>query len=410
MKEDNISKRQRTYKIIMLIILTAFITFMITSLSMYTYYTKNKEMGLNISEVSNTNDYSNLTSHLNKIKSMIDKNYLWKDEIDENKLEEAAIKGYVDGLGDKYTEYISKDKMNEFTEDITGTYTGIGVYMVADEEKGIVVYYPIPESPAEKVGIQAGDVIKKVEGTEYGYDDLEKIADNIKGKEGTSVKITVERNGEEIEFDITRKEININPITKEILENNIGYMKMLSFDSKTAKNFKEKLEELIKEGATSVILDLRNNGGGIVDESTKIADYLLEKDKVIMQTKDNKNKEEITKSTNNQVFSLPIIILANENSASASEILIGALKDNGRAKVIGTKTYGKGVIQTVMSLADGSGLKITTAEYFTPNGTAIHKLGIEPDEEIELPDGVSNYSTDKDKDTQLKKAIEELKK
>lgn len=410
MESEKQSKRQRAYKVIMVIILTAFITFMVTSLSLYTYFVNN---GLNDTEVSSASDdtISKIEKYIKSVKAVIDKNYLWKDEIDENELIESAVAGYVEGLGDKYTEYIAEEDMEEFTEDITGTFVGIGIYMVADQETdSIIVYYPIPESPAEKAGIEAGDIIKSVDGVEYKYEDFDTIADNIRGEEGTKVKLVIERDGKEIEFEITRETVNTNPITTEVLENNIGYLKLPSFDSGSAENLKEKVEELQKQGCTSLVIDLRNNGGGIVDEATDIADLFLEKGKTIMTTKDNNGNEEITKTESGVTFNMPLVILANENSASASEILIGALKDNGRATIIGTKTYGKGVIQTVIPLSNGGSLKITTAEYYTPNGTAIHEIGIDPDVEVELPDTVTSiYSVKRSEDTQLQKAIETLK-
>ncbi len=405
MEDEN--KGHRIYKTLMIVVLTAFITFMVTSLSLYTYFTKNSDS----ERIENYGTDLTSSGIFGKVRSVINKYYLWKDNIDEKKLQESAIAGYVEGLGDPYTEYISKDDMKEFTEDITGTFYGIGIYMTADSQKGIVVYYPIPDSPAEKAGIKAGDIIKKVDGKEFGYEEFDEIADYIKGKDGTNVKLTIERDGEQMEIDITRGKINTNPITTEIIEENIGYLKLPSFDSDTAEHFKEKTEDLIKKGAKSLIIDLRNNGGGILDESTKIADFLLEKGKTIITTKDNKNREEITKSKDDKSFDLPIVILSNKNTASASEILIGALKDNGRAKIVGTKTYGKGVIQTVITLSDGSGIKVTTAEYYTPSGEAINKIGIKPDVEVELPEKITNiYLVEKKDDTQLQKAIEELKK
>ena len=405
MEDEN--KGHRIYKTLMIVVLTAFITFMVTSLSLYTYFTKNSDS----ERIENYGTDLTSSGIFGKVRSVINKYYLWKDTIDEKKLQESAIAGYVEGLGDPYTEYISKDDMKEFTEDITGTFYGIGIYMTADSQKGIVVYYPIPDSPAEKAGIKAGDIIKKVDGKEFGYEEFDEIADYIKGKDGTNVKLTIERDGEQMEIDITRGKINTNPITTEIIEENIGYLKLPSFDSDTAEHFKEKTEDLIKKGAKSLIIDLRNNGGGILDESTKIADFLLEKGKTIITTKDNKNREEITKSKDDKSFDLPIVILSNKNTASASEILIGALKDNGRAKIVGTKTYGKGVIQTVITLSDGSGIKVTTAEYYTPSGEAINKIGIKPDVEVELPEKITNiYLVEKKDDTQLQKAIEELKK
>lgn len=406
MGENIEGKAQRIYKIILLVILTAFITFMITSLSLYNYFTKNPAFTL----VTGEENSAGVDKYLSKIKSIIEKNYLWKDKIDEQKLNSGAIKGYVEGLGDKYTEYIPADKMKQFTEDISGSFVGIGIYMVADEStEKIYVYYPIPDSPAEKAGIKSGDAIISVDGVEYGYEDFNTIADHIKGKEGTNVKIVVERDGKQIEFDITRKKIETNPITSKMLDNNIGYINLPSFDMDTSKKFKEKIDDIISKGAKSLVLDLRNNGGGIVDESTDIADFFLDKGKKIITTKDNKGNEEITTTKTKQIYSLPIVILTNENTASASEILTGALKENDRAKVIGNKTYGKGVIQSVITLSDGSGMKITIAEYFTPNGTEINKKGITPDVEVKLPDTVKSiYAVKESEDTQLKRAIEEL--
>jgi len=411
MNEKHEETAQKIYKVIMLIILTSFITFMITSLSLYTYFTKNPVYTLITGDNSST-ESSDLDSYLAKIKSVIDKNYLWKDKIDENKLKDGAIEGYVNALGDKYTEYIPKRELKEFTENITGSFVGIGIYMIADEEsQKIIVYYPIPESPAEKAGIKSGDIILRVDGKEYGYDDFDIIADNIKGTAGTKVKLVIERDGKEQEFEITREKIETNPISSKIIKENIGYINFPSFDTYSSKKLKEKIDDLISKGAKSLILDLRNNGGGIVDESTNIADFFLDKDKTIMTTKDNKEKEEVTKSKTKKVYDMPLVVLTNENTASASEILTAALKDNERATVIGAKTYGKGVIQTVLTLSDGSGLKITTAEYFTPNGTEINKKGIKPNIEVKLPDTVKSiYAIKEEEDTQLNKAIEELKK
>ncbi len=415
MEEENKERRQKIYKTIMLVVLTAFITFMITSLTLYTKYTNSSASGLlegAKEAIFSGSSASNLTTYIEKVKKIISSNYLYADKIDEDKLEKSAVEGYVSGLGDDYTEYIPADEMNEFTEDITGSFVGVGIYMIADEEtQKVVVYYPIPDSPAEKAGVKAGDIIVSVDGIEYPFEEFNTIAEKIRGEAGTKVKLVVERDGKQLNFEITREKVNTNPITTEVLENNIGYLTLPSFDSGTAEKFKEKVEELKNKGIKSLIIDLRNNGGGIVDESTEIADYILEKGKTIMTTVDNKDNKEETKSKNDPIFDMPIVILTNENTASASEILTGALKDNGKAKVIGTNTYGKGVIQTVFTLTDGSGLKLTTAEYYTPNGTAINGVGIKPDIEVKLPSEITNiYSVTKEKDTQLQKAIEELGK
>ena len=406
MKEKQEETAQRIYKIIMLVILTAFITFMVTSLSMYTYFKQNPTLQFVKGEKSDIDTY------LSKIKKAIDKNFLWQDKIDEEKLKDGAIKGYVEGLGDKYTEYISKDEMKKFTENINGSFMGIGIYMIADESSGkIIVYHPIPDSPADKAGIKAGDIIASVNGVEYGYDDFNTIADHIKGEVGTKVKLVIERDGKNIDFEIERAKIETNPITSKMLEKDIGYLNLPSFDKDVSKKLKEKIDDLTAKGAKSLILDLRNNGGGMVDECEEITDLFLDKDKTIMTTKDKKGNVQKSVTKNKKTYDLPLVILVNENTASASEILTGALKDNNRIKVIGTKTYGKGVIQSVFNLSDGSGLKITTAEYFTPNGIEINKKGITPDIEVKLPDTVKSvYAVEEKDDTQLKKAIEELSK
>ncbi len=412
MKEE---KKQRVYKTVMLVILTAFITFMITAFSMYTYFSNNSEISFSnitdsIGSISTGNN-TDLEKYLKRIKQTIDKYYLWNDDIDEEKLFDGAVEGYVAGLGDEYTEYIPADEMEEYTEEITGNFVGIGIYMIADEEAGrVVVYYPIPESPAEKAGIKAGDYIISVDGTEYTSDDFDNIANYIKGEEGTTVHLEVERDGERLSFDITREKINTNPITTRLIEDNIGYLKLPSFDEETSEDFKTKVEELQSQGAKSLIIDLRNNGGGIVEEATEIADDLLDKGNTIISTVDNADKKEITYSKEDPIFTMPVVVLVNENSASASEILACSLQDNERAKIVGTKTYGKGIIQTLLSLTDGSGLKITTEEYYTPKGTQIHKVGITPDEVVELPETVETiYAVKEDQDTQLHKAIEILK-
>ena len=406
MKEKHEETAQRIYKATMLVILTSFITFMITSLSMYTYFKQNP----NLKFVEGDN--SDIDTYLSKIKKAIDKNFLWQDKIDEEKLKDGAIKGYVEGLGDQYTEYISKEEMKSFTEDINGSFVGIGIYMIADEDSGkIIVYHPITDSPADKAGIKAGDIIVSVNGVEYGYDDFSSIADHIKGEAGTKVKLVIERDGKKLDFEIERAKIETNPITSKMLEKNIGYLNLPSFDKDVSKKLKEKIDDIIAKGANSIILDLRNNGGGMVDECTQIVDLFLDKDKIIMTTKDKKGNVQKSITKNKKIYEIPLVILVNENTASASEILTGALKDNNRAKVIGTKTYGKGVIQSVFNLSDGSGLKITTAEYFTPYGKEINKKGITPDLEVKLPNTVKSvYAVEEKEDTQLKKAIEELSK
>ena len=397
-------KLKKIYKTIMLIIVVALVTFIITSAFLY------NKLGTSSYNISTVNGMSSeLIKKIHTIKSLIDKKYV--SEVDENKLTEGAIKGYLEGLGDEYTEYFTKEEMEDFKADTEGEYVGIGIYMYLDtEENNIVVLYPIEGSPAEKVGIQTGDIIRKVDGIEYTGEDFDEIATYIKGKEGTKVNIEVERKGEKLTFDVERKSIDLYPIKSEVLENNIGYINITSFDLDCAKEFKSAYKELSKNKISSLIIDLRNNGGGVLDEALEIADSMLEKDDIILITKDKDENEEIEKSINKPIINIPVVVLTNNNSASASEILVAALKDNKRATIVGEKTYGKGVIQELITLTDGSGVKITTEEYYTPNRNKINKVGIEPDKQVSLPDNViSVYDVDSKYDTQLQEAIKILK-
>ena len=331
--------------------------------------------------------------------------------MNEEKLKEGAIKGYIEGLDDQYTEYISKEDMKDYMEDATGNFVGIGIYMVKDTNTNkVMVLSPIKDSPAEKAGILPGDLIISVDGVQYSADEMSVAANKIKGEEGSKVKVEILRGTETLNFELTRENIKVNPVEGKVLKNNIGYIKFSSFDENTSEEFKTKYEELQKQGIKSLIIDLRNNGGGIVTEALNIADYVLEKDKVILYEVDKNEKEKIEKSKNDPIINMPIVILTNNNTASSSEILAGALKDHEKAKIVGTKTYGKGVIQQLMTLPDGSGLKITAEEYLTPNRTKINKIGIQPDEEVQLPEELKNKLTIEEKDdTQLQKAIEILK-
>ena len=295
--------------------------------------------------------------------------------------------------------------------DTTGNFVGIGIYMVQDTEANkIMVLSPIKGGPAEKAGLQPGDYLIAVDGVQYTGEQMTEASNKIKGEEGTTVKLEVQRGNETLDYEITRENVKVNPVEGEVLDNNIGYITFSSFDDGTAEEFKAKYEELAKQGIQSLIIDLRNNGGGIVDEALEIANYILDKDSVILYEVDKNNNETEEKTTDEPIINIPIIVLTNENTASSSEILAGALKDHGKAKIVGTKTYGKGVIQQLLTLPDGSGLKITSEEYLTPNKTKINGEGIEPDEIVELPDSVENVlNVDRNEDTQLQKAMELLK-
>lgn len=400
-------KIQKIYKYIMIIAITAFVTFLVTSICISNYYTEgniNNILFLN----SDSGDSKTITS-LNAIRAIIDKYYL--GDKDEQKLTEGAIKGYVEGLGDPYSEYITAAEMEEYKTQLLGNYVGIGIYMIENQEYNMIqVLAPIKESPAAEAGILPGDLIKSIDGVEYTAENMTVAANKIKGEEGTTVKLTIIRDAQEIEFVLTRRTVLTNPISEEVLENNIGYLEVSSFDQGIAEQFKEKFKNLQSKGITGLVIDLRNNGGGLVSEALKIADYIAEKGDNLLITVDKNNKEEISKSKQEPIVNIPVVILVNENTASASEILAGALKDLNKATIVGVKTYGKGVIQQIVTLTDGSGLKLTIEEYFTPNKNKINNVGIEPNETVELPESVENpLLLERKDDTQLDRAIEILK-
>lgn len=407
MEEEKYQKKQRIYKTIMLVVLTAFLSCILTTLYISSNYEIGTSKGIISSIISGEDD--NLTTSLKNIEKIMEKYFLY--DIDEQKVIDGAIDGYISALNDEYTEYIPAEQMEEYTENITGNYVGVGIYMLENKEQNrIEVLSPIVESPAAEAGILPGDIIFSVNGVEYTGEQIDEASNEIKGPEGTTVKLVILRGEEKIEFEITRKKINTNPVISKKLDNNIGYLEITSFDEGTAEDFKSKFENLKNEGITSLIIDLRNNGGGIVDEALQIADYIVPKGKDLLITVDKNQNEKIEKAEQDPIIDMPIVVLVNENTASSSEILAGALKDLEEATIVGTTTYGKGVIQQVISLRTGAGIKVTVEEYYTPNRNKINGVGIEPDEKVELPETVENplLVTDEE-DTQLQKAIEILK-
>ena len=401
----NINKKKQgnsIYKTIMTIIATAIITSIVTIVWIY----GSAELSSTESAIGSAAKSSSLSAKLSVIRNKIDQEYI--GEIDENDLIEGAIKGYVSGLNDEYTEYLTVDEMSSFTEDIEGEFVGIGVYITKDTENNtILVYGTIPDSPAQVAGLKTGDIITSVDGVECNGDDYDTITNNIKGVEGTKVTIGILRDGEELSFEIERKTVEVKHVTSQKLENNIGYIYISSFEGDVSSQFEEAYNDLANQGITSLIIDIRNNGGGIVDESLDIAEMMTDKGQTLLIESDKNGEEEVIKAEKDKTITMPIVLLVNEYSASASEILAGILKENvENATLIGNTTYGKGVIQTLYPLTDGSGIKITTNEYFTPNHNTINKIGVEPD--IKVDDYLFLGTLDLDNDTQIKRAMKEL--
>lgn len=395
-------KKNQILRTIMTITLTAVITFSITSLWLY----GNNNIK-NASVISGILQSDKLTTKINTIKSKIEKEYL--RDYDENELTEWAVKGYVAGLNDIYSEYFTADEMAEYSADTLGEYVGIGVYITKNTETNqIVIYGTIKDSPAEKAGLQTNDILIEVDGKKVNGDNYSDITTKIKGKEGTKVKLKVQRGEEEKEFEITRKKVEIINVSSQMLDKGIGYIYISSFDgTKLNEQFEKEYNSLKDQGATTLIVDVRNNGGGIVDEALEIADLFTEKDTTLLIEKDKDGNEDVTKAKKDKTINMKTVLLVNQKSASASEILAGIFKDKvDNATLVGTTTFGKGVIQILYQLPDGSGLKITSREYYTPNRRKIDGKGIDPD--VKVSDYEYNGKVDLKNDTQLQKAIETL--
>lgn len=396
-------KSQRIYKIIMLVVLTAVITCMITTIALY------KTIGNSDIKYIANND-NEIGKKIEYYKDFIERHYI--GEIDEEAMLELAIKGYFKGLGDPYSEYITKEEMQDYMVDATGKYVGIGVYLANNSKTNqIVILEPIKGSPAEEAGIQSGDIILKIDNVEYKGEQLTEASNKLKEKEGTKVKLEILRDNKTFEIEVERKSIKVEHIESTVIENNIGYIKISTFDEGCYDEFVENYNELKEKNIESLIIDLRNNGGGIVDEAINIADMFADKDSTLLITTSKKEDEEISKAKKDKEIDIPLVILVNGNTASASEILTAAIKENNEetVNIVGKTTYGKGIIQSIFTLTDGSGIKLTTNEYYTPKHNSINKIGITPDYDVDLPEGKSVYTISDKDDTQLQKALEILK-
>lgn len=406
---DLYEKRQLQYKYILITVMLVCIAVVASAgITYYFFVTEGYSSNYNLEKINVEADSESdetieaISQTLKSFREVIDSQY--KGEIDETKLLDGAIKGYVDGLGDKYSEYMTAEDWEEFQMAALGDFEGIGIYVSADKNGNIVILSTIKDSPAEKVGLKGDDIIVEVDGENVlGIQDSSKVTAKIKGPSGTTVHLKIARGEEYLEFDVERAMIKIYHVESEMLENNIGYIELLTFDTDCSLELEKAIKDLESKGAKKLILDLRHNTGGLVTEACKIANLFIPKDKEILITEYADGTRQVTTTTEDNITDLKLVLLVDEYSASSSEILAGALKDNGRAIVVGTTTYGKGVIQNVFSLVDGSVLKLTIAEYYTPNETKINGIGLKPDYEVKLPE---SKGEEKIEDTQLNKAKE----
>ena len=341
------------------------------------------------------------------------------EEIDKDRMYESALKAYVEGLGDPYTTYFTKEEYQAFEQDMAATYDGIGAPISKDQEtKLVMIVSPYKDSPAEKAGLRTGDVILAVNGEDATALDPDEVAKRIRGKKGTQVTLTIQRKAGEkatiLEVPIIRDTIEIPTISARMLEDQIGYIAIYGFDAPTADQFKKELRSLQSQGMKGLVIDLRGNPGGYLEIAVQIADEIISRGLVVYIEDKNGSREDFS-ATNPAKLDLPIAVLVDKGSASASEILAGALKDHNLATIVGTTTFGKGLVQNTFPFADGSALKVTIAKYYTPNGEYIHSKGIEPHVKVELETGQDGDNTEnartgeKKMDNQLQKAWEILR-
>jgi len=375
-------------------------------------YNPSQSFKSNISTNLLTNIFENESSDisysasLEEVSKFLQNNSLYKDKsFDENKLREGAIKGMVSSLEDPYTVYFSKDEYKEFMDSLNGTFEGIGAEIGIREEQLIVVS-PLKDTPADKAGILPKDKILAIDDLSTKGMTVEEAVTKIRGEKDTEVKLTIRRDLENLEIKIKRDVIIVPNVEFEI-KNDVGIIKVSTFQKDTAKQVEEKLLDLRKSKITKVVLDLRYNTGGYLDSSVDLVDLFVGKDKVVVteQGRDEKIMQVFKTRKDNQFEDMNLVLLINEGSASASEITAGALKDLNNTKLIGQKTFGKGVVQQIKEFDDDSVLKYTVAKWLTPNGITIDKEGIEPDIKIEI----SKEDYQEDRDPQLERALEELK-
>lgn len=341
---------------------------------------------------------------LNMLSNVIDQYYLYGDDIDEKAMQDGIYNGYASGLGDPYTVYYNEEQTRDLLESTTGEYSGIGATLLQNyQTRQVTIGNIYKDSPAEEAGLKTGDILYQVDDHVIDKEDLSEIVSWIKGEEGTEVDLHVYRgeNAEEVVCTATRRKIETQTVEYEMKEDQIGYLRILEFDTVTLKQFENALTDLENQGMKGLVIDLRSNPGGNLDTVVDMLRMILPEG-TIVSTKDKDGNVIEEKNEEDHEFKKPLAVLVNQASASASEIFAGAVQDYGVGKIVGMTTYGKGVVQQLVNLGDGTCLKVTIAEYFTAAGRSINKKGITPDVEVE-------YVADpdhEDADNQLDKAIE----
>lgn len=327
-------------------------------------------------------------------------------EKDSAKQEEAYYDGIMAGLDDPYSVYYTAEEYQELLEEDSGEFSGVGAVVTQDENKNVKIVRTIKNSPAQEAGLEADDIIVQVGDVEINGQDLDIVVKMIRGEVGTVAHIKVYRQSvnDYLEFDITRAIVTDETVSYEMKDNNIGYISVTQFYDNTDENFIEAIDTLTAQGAEGFIIDLRDNPGGLLTSVVNMCDYIMPKGNIVTTKDKNGYIIKEYNATNDHTVDVPIVVLINGNSASASEIFAGAMKDTGKATLVGMTSFGKGIVQSVIPLSDGSAIKITIAKYFTPNGNDIHEIGVAPDYEVELVDRTNAVNIEYEDDLQLQRA------
>ncbi len=341
------------------------------------------------------------------VQSYLDQYYV--EDFDRDQVEDMLYAGMLAGVGDKYTYYLPKENLQQYLENTNGNFDGVGIEVYTTQNGEVVISSVMAGQPAETAGLQAGDVIIGVDGEDMQSKLLSDVAAKIRGEEGTEVTIQVLRRstGETLEFTMERATVEVESVSYRMMEDKIGYISISGFKENTYSQFKEALTALQKDGMKGLILDLRDNPGGLVRSVYQIGDELLPEGTMVYTLDKKQNRNDL--KCDDKYLDIPLVVLVNENSASASEIFAGAVKDTGRGTLVGSQTFGKGLVQRLFTLPDGSGLNVTVQKYYTPNGTSIHGVGIEPDEKVELPEAYQSTPLTEiptEQDTQLQKGLQ----
>ncbi len=338
-----------------------------------------------------------------------DLEYMYDGDVDDAKLMDGAIKGMADSIGDPYTVYMDKQEYSDFVVQSTGKYSGIGIQIIAKKDiNKIEVVDVFKDSPAEKAGMKSKDYIIKVNNEEVDASSSDRAVTLMKGKEGSEVTVTIYREGTgNIDLIMKRAMVTVNTVTGEMLNDKIGYIKVSMFDENTSYHLVDKLKELKSKNMEGLILDLRDNPGGLLDQCVKMVSNFVKKGDVVVSTKGKSSPEKKYYSEGGDFIGIPMVLLINGNSASASEIFIGAMKDYNLATTIGTKSFGKGIVQSLHRYDEyNTALKVTTSRYYTPSGENIHEKGFEPDIKVEYPEELLKEEYSRDTDPQFQKALE----